>query len=256
MQGRVEGTERRVGDSNSRAVPSPQRFSDAPSTPTGSTLRDAPERGCLYQMTMLSASNTPVIRVLRETHTAPASLRLRLARAGGLNHYGEPNFRVVWGWSRLTWIGGKWTDTDAHGNVTREVVELREAPKYFPFDRWHVERWMPPETYGSPQQWYAQTIEREDGISIPALGPYPRRGEYEHCFTLQGPRGEFVSLSPSACESIVRAVEFARVQPRGAHHAALIRRETHRERDWDAHADAVFDDASRAFRGASFVISA
>ena len=197
-----------------------------------------------------------MVHILRETHTAPASLQLRLAGAGGLNLYGEPNFRVVWGWSRLTWIGGKWTDTDAHGNVAREIVELREVPKYFPFDRWHIERWMPPETYGSPEQWYAQTIEREDGIAIPALGPYPRRGEYEHCFTLAGPRGEFIPLSPSACESTVLAVEFARARPVREHRAALERRETHRERDWDAHAEAVFSDCSPAFAGAPFVASA
>ncbi|MGB6483244.1 MAG: hypothetical protein WBE86_07130 [Candidatus Acidiferrales bacterium] len=196
-----------------------------------------------------------MIHILRETHDAPASLQLRLARAGGLNRYGESNFRVVWGWSRLTWIGGKWTDTDAHGNAMREIIELREVPKYFPFDRWHIERWLPPETYGSPQEWYAQTVEREDGISIPALGPYPQRGEYEHCFTLQGSRGEFIPLSPGACESIVRAVEFARAQPANEHRAALAQRELRRDRAWDAHADAVFSDASPAFHGAPFVAS-
>lgn len=193
------------------------------------------------------------IQVTRESHVAPVSLQLRLGRVGGLNRFGEPNFRVVWGWSRLTWIGGKWTDTDAHGNVTREIVELREVPKYLPLDRWHIERWMPPETYGSPRQWYAQTVEREDGISIPALGPYPRRGEYEHCFTLQGPRGEFLSLSPSACEWIVRAVEFVRAQPASEHREALWRRETNRERQWDSHADTIVSDASPAFHGAPFV---
>ncbi len=197
-----------------------------------------------------------MIRILRETHVAPASLQLRLARAGGLNRYGEPNFRAVWGWSRLTWIGGKWSDTDAHGNVTREIIELREVPKYFPFDRWHIERWLPPETYGSPQQWYAQTIEREDGISIPALGPYPQRGEYEHCFTLQGPRSEFIPLSPSACEAIVRAIEFARSEPAQMHRAALARRQLQRDHDWESHADAVFSDASPAFHGAPFVVTA
>ena len=62
-------------------------------------------------------------------------------------------------------------------------------PKYFPHERWHVERWMPPETYGSRKSWWASTIEREGGILVPALGPYPSRGEYEHCFTLSGGEG-------------------------------------------------------------------
>lgn len=195
----------------------------------------------------------PAIHVVRETHDAPPSLQLRLARAGGHNRFDEANFRAVWGWSRLTWIGGKWTETDAHGNIAREAIELRQVPKYFPFNRWHIERWMPPESYGSPQQWYAQTIERNDGIAIPALGPYPRRGDYEHCFTLQGPRGEFVSLTASACELIVRAVEFARKQSPQFHHAALLHREEHREREWESCADAILSDATPAFRGSPFV---
>lgn len=197
-----------------------------------------------------------MIRVLRETHEAPSSLQLQLAVAGGLNRFGESNFRAVWGWSRLTWIGGKWTDMDAHGNVTRELVELRQVPKYFPFERWHIERWVPPESYGSPRRWYAQTIERESGISIPALGPYPRRGDYEYCFTLQGARGEFIPLTPGACEFIIRAVEFARMQPQEKRRAALTHREEHRERAWDLRSDAILQDAMPAFHGAPFVMTA
>lgn len=193
------------------------------------------------------------IHVTRETHDTPIWLQVQLERAGGLNRFGEPNFRAVWGWSRLTWIGGKWTDTDAHGNITREVVELRQVPKYVPFNRWYIERWIPPESYGSPQQWYAQTIERNDGVAIPALGPYPHRGDYEHCFTLQGPRGEFIALTPSVCEFVVRAVEFARKQPPQFHRAALLHREEHREREWESWVDAILNDATPAFHGAPFV---
>jgi hypothetical protein len=194
-----------------------------------------------------------VIQVIRETHEAPESLQLRMARAGGLNRYGEPNYRVVWGWSRLTWIGGKWTNFDTQGNITSERVELRWEPKYVPLNRWHVERWMPPETYGSPEQWYAQTIEREDGIAIPALGPYPRRGEYEHCFTLEDAGRRFLALSPTVCDAVVRAVEFSRWQPNRVRRAAVAKREERREREWDARADAILDDAAPAFHGQHFV---
>lgn len=180
-----------------------------------------------------------MIRVLRETHRAPAEVAERVARAGGANRFGEPNFRVVWGGSRLAWIGGRWTDRDAHGNVIREAVELRRVPKYLPHDRWHIERWMPPEAYGSPGQWYAQTIEVEDGIRVPALGPYPSRGEYEHCFTLENARGEFVPLNAAACDWIVRAIEWARRQPRRAARASLVARESLRARRWDRAVDEV-----------------
>jgi hypothetical protein len=103
---------------------------------------------------------------------------------------------------------------------------------------------------------YAQIVERADGIAIPALGRYPRCGEYEHCFTLQGPRGEFIPLSPSVCEAVVRPVWFARAQPAQQHRAALARREMRRERHWESDADAIFHGASPAFHGAPFIVAA
>ena len=184
------------------------------------------------------AENT-VIKVTRETHAAPEEIAARIARAGGKNRFGEPNFRVVWGASRLAWIGGRWTDRDAHGNALRETIEVRCVPKYFALDRWHLERWMPPESYGSPEIWSAQTTETEDGRRVAALGPYPSRGEYEHCFTLAGPGGEFLPLNGAACDWIVRAVEWSRRQPRGVARGALEGQAEARERAWDCAADEV-----------------
>ncbi|HUJ82664.1 MAG TPA: hypothetical protein VLW83_12340 [Candidatus Acidoferrales bacterium] len=196
---------------------------------------------------------SPMIRILRETHTPPPALSSRISRVGGWNRFGQPNFRVVWGWSRLSWIGGKWTDRDSNGNILRESIELRRVPKYLPHDRWHIERWLPPETYGTPESWRALTLEREDGIAIPALGPYPSRGEYEHCFTLAGPRGEFVPLDPSACDKIIRAIEWARTQPARASRRSLNNREVRTDRQWDTRADAILDDAVPAFHAQPFV---
>jgi hypothetical protein len=184
----------------------------------------------------------PVIRVTRETHEAPPGFSERLARAGGANRLGEPNFRVVWGGSRLTWIGGRWIDRDDHGNRVRETIELRRVPKYVPLERWHIERWTPPESYGSPEEWYSRTSEVEDGIRIPALGPYPSRGEYEHCFTLSGPRNEFLPLTGTACDWVVRAIEWARRQPGGSSRAALAAREARRDKDWNQRADEALSE--------------
>jgi hypothetical protein len=177
----------------------------------------------------------------------------RVALAGGFNRLGEPNFRVAWGGARLTLIGGRWTDRDAHGNIIRERIELREVPKYLPVDRWHVERWIPPEIYGSRDEWYRRTIEVEDGIRLPALGPYPSRGEYEHCFTLETAAGEFVPLTAGACDWIVRAIAWARQQTRGAARAAIVKRESRCERDCDRAISDVLDDGLSAFRGRSLV---
>jgi hypothetical protein len=191
-----------------------------------------------------------MICVLREKHEVPVSIERRLRSAGGVNRYGEPNYRAVWGWSRLGWIGGKWTDRDGAGDVVRETVELREVPKYVPHDRWHIERWMPPESYGSPGAWYASTIEREGGVSVPALGPYPDRGEYEHCLTLESPLGEFVQLTPAVAEYVARAIEFGRLaKSSGERRAAIDQREGKADRDYDSWAFDVLDSAMPAFSG-------
>jgi hypothetical protein len=193
-----------------------------------------------------------MIRVVRERHEATAFVERVLRLAGGNNRFGEPNYRAVWGWSRLGWIGGKWEDRDAAGTLVREVIELRLAPKYAPHDRWHIERWLPPEAYGSPREWYAQTIERENGISVPALGPYPRRGEYEHCFTLSGPGGEFVQLTPTVAEHIAGAIERGRHASAVRRRVAIEERERRAEREYDEWVWEMLSDDGPVSHGAPF----
>jgi hypothetical protein len=199
-----------------------------------------------------------MIRVMREQHEASPSVERRLRLAGGTNRFGEPNYRAVWGWSRLAWVGGKWEDRNAAGDLVRECVELRRVPKYTPHDRWHIERWLPPEAYGSPRAWYAQTIERADGppsllAGVPALGPYPERGEYEHCFTLEGPRGEFVQLTPTVAEYIACAIEAGRRASAAERRTAIDERELRSDRDYDNWAWDVLDSGCPAFHGLPFV---
>lgn len=195
-----------------------------------------------------------MVQILRESHETAESVAQLLRRAGGINRFGEANYRAVWGWNRLAWIGGKFEEYDpATGSLLREVVELRQEPKYPAINRWHIERWVPPEVYGSPRLWYAQTIERENGVSIPALGPYPSRGEYEHCFTLEGPGGEFVQLTPTVAEHIARAIEFSRHASRHKKRNAIDHREQREERAYDAWAYDRLDDAVPAFHKQPFV---
>ena len=200
-----------------------------------------------------SGSSSRIV-ILRETHETPEAVAWRLERAGGCNRFGEANYRAVWGWNRLAWIGGKFEERDpATGSLLREVVELRQEPKYPAVNRWHIERWVPPEVYGSPNAWYTQTIERENGVSIAALGPYPLRGEYEHCFTLEGPRGEFIQLTPTVAEHIARAIERSRSFPRSMKRRLLYDREQCEERTYEQWAYDVLDDAVLAFHNQPFI---
>ena len=129
-----------------------------------------------------------MVTVTRETHTCPPEIQDRLTRAGGLNRFGEPNFRIVWNWSRLAWAGGWWMDWDTDGNLVREVFEMREEPKWLPrWDRWILETWRPPEWFGSPWFWDLTTAVfsgNEASRMLPSIGPYPSRGDYMHVTTL------------------------------------------------------------------------
>lgn len=168
------------------------------------------------------------IKITRETHDTPANVTERLTRAGGLNRFGEPNYRAVWGWSRLTPIGGRWED--------KNVVEIRMEPKYPQVNRWHIEKWVAPEVYGSPEFWELTT--KEEGVQ--ALGPYPSRGDYEHCFTLETPDGNFLQLTPTVVEHIARAIESSsRTKPKKA---TLRNREEKKDKEYDNWADTVMDD--------------
>jgi hypothetical protein len=186
-----------------------------------------------------------MIQITHESHEAPRHIAQALERAGGVNRFDEPNFRAVWGWNRLGWIGGRWTDMNATGAVAREVIELRYTQKYSAHNRWHIERWCAPEMYGSPESWLKQTLEIEDGRNISALGPFPARGEYEHVFTLEKvsrtnpSRGDFVQLTPTIAEHLCRMIEVSRAKPPQQSRESLYRREAARDREYDSWADAV-----------------
>jgi len=112
---------------------------------------------------------------------------------------------------------------------------------------------MAPETYGTRPAWYAQTLEVANGRSVPALGPYPERGEYEHCYTLEGPRGEFVQLTATVVDHVARALEWSRNRPQVMRRDAVRARAEREERTYDEQAFAVLDDAVPAFHAQPFV---
>lgn len=153
------------------------------------------------------------IQVFRESHLTPDWARERLTRAGGLNRFGEPNFRVVWGSNLCDWIGGKWEDRDQAGNLVREVRELRWELKY-PWlkNRWIVERWLPPEKFGSVDDWFRRTKEWGEEGNLAQLGPYPSRGRFTFLCAIElgpGPGG-FLQLTPATLDWVMEAYWLSR----------------------------------------------
>lgn len=116
-----------------------------------------------------------MITVTRETHECPETIQHRLTLAGGLNRFGDPNYRFVWSGSRLMWLGGMWWDGK---------FEKRQVPKHLPpWERWVMERYCPPEFYGPRWIWEARNRVAYGSQSLQMMD-YPSRGDYEHSETL------------------------------------------------------------------------
>jgi hypothetical protein len=156
------------------------------------------------------------------TRECPIDVSDELTLVGGVNRFGEPNFRVVWGYNRIVPISGEWQEFEQYKvkikavpidiktligeplipvppklgivagdsserivtKLKSSVIETRYVPKYLPANCWHLEMWRPPEEYGSPEQWKTAGIEHLGMLTIDTAGEYPVHGEYELCYPL------------------------------------------------------------------------
>jgi hypothetical protein len=125
---------------------------------------------------------------LIERREVPEWVEKHITMKGGLNPFGEPNFRVIWGGNRTYQVGGMFkkpiTFKDEHGvecSIVTEVADMRTLLKYHP-NRWHMERWRGPEFYGDRDEWYRSTWDEVAQMHV--MGDYPDLGDYEHVFYL------------------------------------------------------------------------
>lgn len=147
-----------------------------------------------------------MIRVIEHFDLAPpADVAAAATRVGGLNRFGGPNYRLVWGYRCLELRGGEHTDYDDDGYPIRTELRYDWWPRYTPKDnRFHLQVWMPPESYGSPDDWYETTEKYIRGERVAMLGEYPHRGDYELVATMEGPGGQYVPPDRSAVEDMIR----------------------------------------------------
>lgn len=194
-------------------------------------------------------SEGPRVRIGREVKWVPKEIEALATRAGGRNLFGEPNYRVVWGWSRLTIIAGEWTDSDRHGNILRTVGEYRWEPKNMPFDRWHLETWLPPSHFISKEHWYDITTETFQGQEFAAMGAFPSRGEYEQCWCFENADGSYQELTPHVVETLCLALNWQKTVSRERRRQALLDREEKKLKDEAAEDLAFAEDCQPAFYG-------
>lgn len=179
------------------------------------------------------------VTVVRESYDTPEELQAVLTRVGGLNPYGEPRFKLIWGWKWLGWIGGEWVDYDRHGNYIGTKVEMRLEPRTLPADRWCILKWVPPELYGPKSLWYATTTEVVGGVNIESLGPFPSRGDYELSWRVEL-NGEFLQVTRDILEEYVKRVLYCEQFGLSQRLRALKAREEKQEKEADARRRSIF----------------
>jgi hypothetical protein len=204
----------------------------------------------------------------------PARLKTLIRKVGGVNIFGEANFRLVHSEFRLTPSGGTWVDwaeslttterSEKHNKPTRRVVETRWVPLYpNMFGRWILEKWTAPEAYGTPAVWQLPISSGGTMMYIPhkykfiaTLGEYPCRGEYEHCNYVFPTEALTEAVVLTAIGRIMHAMDKMPSTPEGrvkrrCYEAA--QREVVKELAFRQYAEQVLDDAGFAFHGQPFV---
>jgi hypothetical protein len=106
-----------------------------------------------------------VCREQRDLRPAP-EWQAHLTKLGGLNRFGDPNYRIIWGWA----------------NAEYYPENLRSF--------FHFERWLPPESIDSEEHWEAMNKREEANGDHAATVAFPRKGSYFWIWTCRLPGGE------------------------------------------------------------------
>ena len=110
---------------------------------------------------------------------------------GGRSLYGSERFRLVWGWDVRDFTG-------------EHLFFRYDIPERW-LERFHLEYWVPPETYGSPEAWSYKELDRYVGL-------FPRSGGYERFITFEKAKThEFIEPTPAL---VTEAVGLFRRRPR------------------------------------------
>lgn len=133
----------------------------------------------------------------------PEIVKQAIVATGGRNLFGEPNYRLIWGWNRLELRVGLHSDYDDNDTLLRRELRAEWWPRYQPRDRFHLEVYKGPEIYGGPDAWEEGTYQWVEGMRVPALGPFPSRGEYEHVAVCQSPQGGFLWPTEAAVTDLI-----------------------------------------------------
>jgi hypothetical protein len=209
-----------------------------------------------------------------EHHECPPDVARELEIAGGTNRFGEPMFRVVWGYDRIVPMTGEWqefehcvasltdkltgfSDQRTFIRLVKSVVETRHVPKYLPANCWHLEKWCPPEDYGSPEIWRKQGEEIIQGLTVDTAGKFPRCGEYELVMPLTTDFTNMGKPLPLVGALVAEIVGMVRVSKERfslqQRKAAIEQRLQREEQGFTRKAIDIMKDGLRPYAGEKFV---
>ena len=121
-----------------------------------------------------------------------------LAKIGGLNPYGEPNFRVVWGMDEKTFRDG---DPNAIKYLAADSDHLGRPS-------WILEEWWSAFRVGTFADWERNRyFFNEEGKKIDLIGEYPSRGMYWLFCLLENAEGKPSALTSSTLEYIQQLIK-------------------------------------------------
>lgn len=167
---------------------------------------------------------------------------------GGVNLYGDPNFRIIWGSRRRWWRVSLWHDRDANGALLRRVKEPRYYFKYPKFkDNFILEYWKPPTWFGGGDK---RLWRRERGYSDAMVGridqpedAFPSRGDYEFADFYGGDDG-----GPLEIQGVKHSIDRVRAlltMPREVFEAKKAAEKVQEEREIFNHYLSMVKDATR-----------
>lgn len=157
-------------------------------------------------------------------------VNLAVTEYGGLNVSGLPYYRVVWGWKAGEWLAGQW--------ITRYVDN----------ERWYIERWMPPEFYGTEREWNEKAMQLVKGELVDTLGPFPRRGGYEWVGTFEAWKThEPMNMTYDLIHDVIVRDKIGLAAPADVIHSAARARREKKQNAVAAIYDGIMDDNIAAF---------
>jgi hypothetical protein len=141
--------------------------------------------------------------------------------------------------------GGVWMDLDGTSRM-----EMRQVRKYGSTPVFHLEKWVPPEAYGSWESWELENAYKLENntpeLGIQIIGAYPHRGEYEHSYQLSG------RLYLYTLEKLIRLNLMGRLDRTTPEQRIERRRleEEKKKQEWKQMVIDLYKDRAPAFYGA------